>query len=45
MKWEVEIPKDKYYVKVINLKWLLILHAILLTVLSLMMFGAWSLSH
>lgn len=41
MKWEVEIPKDKYYVKVINIKWLLILHGILSTLLAAMMYGAW----
>lgn len=45
MKWEVEIPKDKFYVKVINLKWLLILHAILIVMLSIMMYGAWHLSN
>lgn len=45
MKWELEIPKDKYYVPVINIKWLLIMHGILLAVLSLMMFGAWHLGH
>lgn len=43
MKWEVEIPKDKYYVKVINLKWLFILHAGLSVVLAIMIYGAWSL--
>lgn len=44
MKWELDIPKDKYYVPVINIKWLLILHGILIVVLSLMMWGAWSLN-
>lgn len=42
MKWELEQPKDKYYVPVITIKWLLILHAILITVLTVMMWGAWS---
>lgn len=43
MKWELDMPKDQYYVPHINIKWLLILHAILIAVLSLMMWGAWNL--
>ncbi|CAI3941705.1 unnamed protein product [Commensalibacter communis] len=41
MKWELEQPKDKFYVPVITIKWLLILHGILIAVLALMTYGAW----
>lgn len=43
MKWELEQPRDQYYAPVITIKWLLILHIILITVIGLMIYGAWHL--
>lgn len=43
MKWELQQPKDKYYVPVITIKWLLILHLALIVLLSIMIIGAWEL--
>lgn len=43
MKWELQQPKDKYYVPVITIKWLLILHLIMILLIGLMIYGAWNL--
>lgn len=43
MKWELQQPKDKYYVPVITIKWLLILHLALIVLIGSMIAGAWSL--
>ncbi|CAK7192848.1 hypothetical protein COMNV_01057 [Commensalibacter sp. Nvir] len=41
MKWELELPKDKFYTPVITIKWLIILHLGLIMLLGLMITGAW----
>ncbi len=41
MKWELDIPKDKYYVPVLNIKWLFIIHMVLIIVVGIMIAGAW----
>lgn len=43
MKWELEQPRDKYYVPVLTIKWLVILHLALIFVIGIMIAGAWSL--